>query len=74
MSGEHPEHAATGLDHQDPDHRDRARRRQPRADRPVSAEGHPEREAACEALVARYQSLVRACVQRHRESPESAES
>jgi RNA polymerase sigma-B factor len=37
------------------------------------AKGHPEREAACEALVARYQGLVRSCVQRYRDSPESAE-
>jgi RNA polymerase sigma-B factor len=37
------------------------------------AKGHPEREAACEALVARYQGLVRSCVQRYRDSPESAD-
>ena len=35
--------------------------------------GDPEREAACEALVTRYHSLVRTCVQHYRESPESAE-
>jgi RNA polymerase sigma-B factor len=35
--------------------------------------GHPEREAACEALVARYQTLVRSCVRRYRDSPESAD-
>jgi RNA polymerase sigma-B factor len=33
--------------------------------------GRPEREAACEALVSRYQGLVRSCVQRYRDSPES---
>ena len=56
-----------------PDHRDRARRQQPRTDRPVSAKGQPGAERACEALVARYQSLVRACAQRYRDSPESPE-
>jgi RNA polymerase sigma-B factor len=35
--------------------------------------GDPERETACEALIARYQNLVRASVQRYRDSPESAE-
>jgi RNA polymerase sigma-B factor len=35
--------------------------------------GSAEREAACEILVARYQGMVRACVQRYRDSPESAE-
>jgi RNA polymerase sigma-B factor len=33
--------------------------------------GRPEREAACEALVSRYQGLVRSCVQRYAGSPES---
>lgn len=33
--------------------------------------GCPEREVACETLVARYQGLVRSCVQRYRDSPES---
>jgi RNA polymerase sigma-B factor len=32
--------------------------------------GHPDREAACETLVMRYQPLVRSCVQRYRDSPE----
>jgi RNA polymerase sigma-B factor len=32
-----------------------------------------EHEAACEELVARYQSLVRYCAQRYRQSPESQE-
>jgi RNA polymerase sigma-B factor len=35
--------------------------------------GDPERDAACEALVARYANIVRACVARYRDSPESAE-
>jgi RNA polymerase sigma-B factor len=35
--------------------------------------GDPEREAACETLVARYQGLVRSCVQRYRDTPESLE-
>ncbi len=35
--------------------------------------GDPEREAACETLVARYQGLVRSCVQRYRDTPESPE-
>ncbi len=29
------------------------------------------RDAACEILVARFQSLVRSCAQRYRDSPES---
>jgi RNA polymerase sigma-B factor len=33
----------------------------------------PERDAACEALVDRYQYIVRSCVARYRDSPESAE-
>ena len=32
-----------------------------------------ERNAACEKLIARYESLVRACAQRYRHSPESPE-
>src|ERR1700756_3297428 len=32
-----------------------------------------ERDAACETLVSRYESLVRACAQRYRRSPESPE-
>jgi RNA polymerase sigma-B factor len=32
-----------------------------------------ERNAACEKLIGRYESLVRACAQRYRHSPESAE-
>src|SRR5579875_2555777 len=32
-----------------------------------------ERDAACQQLVARYQSLVRHCAQRYRQSPESQE-
>jgi RNA polymerase sigma-B factor len=35
--------------------------------------GCPDREEACEALVLRYRSLVRSCVQRYKESPESQE-
>src|SRR5260221_197584 len=35
--------------------------------------GSAEHDAACEALVARYQSLVRSCAQRHWQSPESQE-
>ena len=35
--------------------------------------GDPGRERACEALIARYQNLVRASAQRYRESPEPAE-
>src|SRR5580692_6955412 len=35
--------------------------------------GDPERESACETLVARYQGLVRSCVQRYRDTPESPE-
>ena len=35
--------------------------------------GTPVREAACEALVVRYQALVRSCVQRYRDSPEPQE-
>ena len=35
--------------------------------------GSDERKAACEKLVGRYESLVRACAQRYRHSPESAE-
>src|SRR6266700_3559301 len=30
-----------------------------------------ERNAACEKLIGRYESLVRACAQRYRHSPES---
>jgi RNA polymerase sigma-B factor len=32
--------------------------------------GHPDRDVACETLIMRYQSLVRSCVQRYRDSPE----
>jgi RNA polymerase sigma-B factor len=35
--------------------------------------GSPQRAAACEQLVARYQPLVRSCAQRYRHSPESQE-
>jgi len=35
--------------------------------------GSAEHDAACEALVARYQSLVRSCAQRYWQSPESQE-
>jgi RNA polymerase sigma-B factor len=35
--------------------------------------GSRARERACELLVARYEGLVRACVQRYRDSPESAD-
>jgi RNA polymerase sigma-B factor len=35
--------------------------------------GSEERDAACEKLVGRYESLVRACAQRYRHSPESPE-
>jgi len=35
--------------------------------------GSDERDAACEKLVGRYESLVRACAQRYRHSPESPE-
>jgi RNA polymerase sigma-B factor len=35
--------------------------------------GSAERDAACERLVRRYESLVRSCAQRYRHSPESAE-
>src|SRR3984957_19323160 len=35
--------------------------------------GDPERDTACEALVARYANIVRACAARYRDSPESAE-
>src|ERR1700722_14101737 len=35
--------------------------------------GSEERDAACEMLVGRYESLVRACAQRYRHSPESSE-
>jgi RNA polymerase sigma-B factor len=34
------------------------------------SKGHPDREVACETLIMRYQSLVRSCVQRYRDSPE----
>jgi RNA polymerase sigma-B factor len=37
------------------------------------ARGSAERDAACEKLVGRYESLVRACAQRYRNSPESPE-
>jgi RNA polymerase sigma-B factor len=43
----------------------------------LTVQSHPkgsqERERACEMLVARYEGLVRACVQRYRDSPESAD-
>src|ERR1700751_3595941 len=32
-----------------------------------------EREAACEALIVRYEPLVRSCALRYRESPETTE-
>src|SRR5260221_10121544 len=35
--------------------------------------GSAEHDAACEALVARYQSLVRSCAQRYWQSPEPQE-
>ena len=35
--------------------------------------GDAEREAACAALVSRYDTLVRGCVQRYRDSPEAVE-
>jgi RNA polymerase sigma-B factor len=35
--------------------------------------GDPERDAACETLVARYGGIVAACVARYRNSPEAAE-
>ncbi len=35
--------------------------------------GDPERDAACAALVRRYEPIVRACAFRYRDSPESAE-
>src|SRR5579864_3597070 len=35
--------------------------------------GSDERNAACEKLVHRYESLVRSCAQRYRHSPESHE-
>jgi RNA polymerase sigma-B factor len=35
--------------------------------------GDPRRQAACETLVTRYEHLVRACVRRYRDSPESAD-
>jgi RNA polymerase sigma-B factor len=35
--------------------------------------GSEERNAACEKLIGRYESLVRACAQRYRHSPESPE-
>jgi RNA polymerase sigma-B factor len=35
--------------------------------------GSEERNVACEKLVVRYESLVRACAQRYRHSPESSE-
>src|SRR5580700_11719259 len=35
--------------------------------------GSAERDAACEQLIGRYDSLVRACAQRYRHSPESSE-
>jgi RNA polymerase sigma-B factor len=35
--------------------------------------GSEERDAACEKLIGRYESLVRACAQRYRHSPESSE-
>ncbi len=37
------------------------------------ARGSALRNAACELLVARYQALVRSCVQRYRDSPETVE-
>jgi RNA polymerase sigma-B factor len=39
----------------------------------VSGQGSDLREAACEVLVTRYQSLVRSCVLRYRDSPEPVE-
>jgi RNA polymerase sigma-B factor len=39
----------------------------------VSEQGSDLREAACEVLVTRYQSLVRSCVLRYRDSPEPVE-
>ena len=33
-------------------------------------EGHPQRDAACETLVARHRSIVCACARRYRHSPE----
>ena len=36
-------------------------------------EGDELRAAACEVIVTRYQSLVRGCVQRYRDSPEPVE-
>jgi RNA polymerase sigma-B factor len=35
--------------------------------------GDPRREAACATLVGRYQSIVRSCAQRYRDSPEPAD-
>ena len=35
--------------------------------------GDPERDTACETLVARYEGVVAACVARYRNSPEAAE-
>jgi RNA polymerase sigma-B factor len=35
--------------------------------------GHPQRDAACEMLVARHRPIVRSCVRRYRPSPELAE-
>jgi RNA polymerase sigma-B factor len=35
--------------------------------------GDPRRERACEVLIARYEQIVRSCVARYRDSPESAE-
>jgi RNA polymerase sigma-B factor len=35
--------------------------------------GNPARQAACEQLVARYEPIVRSCVNRYRNSPEPAE-
>src|SRR5579863_9825439 len=35
--------------------------------------GSVERDAACEKLIGRYESLVRSCAQRYRHSPESPE-
>lgn len=35
--------------------------------------GDPARQAACDALVARYEPIVRSCVNRYRNSPEPTE-
>ena len=38
-----------------------------------SGEGDEARAAACEVLVSRYESLVRSCVYRYRDTPEMIE-